>query len=74
MHGFPTEQVTRAVWKVAVGSDLNDLQLINSGVCSKHFLEDDYKVLRTPVRKGQLFSHAVPTLNIPIIDADRNND
>lgn len=73
IHCFPNEPCFAAIWRLKTGCDLPEDKLKNVGVCSSHFSCDQYKISLGLDRRGQLFTSAVPTLNLPNINLQSNN-
>jgi hypothetical protein len=58
MHRFPNDPTKRTIWISKSGTMLSESRLENAGVCSYHFIPEDYKIIPSPERRGLLFNYA----------------
>lgn len=66
IHRFPSDNAMKKAWACLAGRRLGEMErLENEGICSYHFRAQQYRVRPGEERRGQLFSTAVPTQNLP---------
>ncbi len=66
VHSFPKNIILRKLWIQSTGLDVTDSsKLDHFGICSHHFHIRQYKVIPEPERRGQLYAHSVPSVNLP---------
>jgi hypothetical protein len=71
IHRFPANLTLRKLWTTSVGRPDEEAQSFsNLGVCSNHFTAKQYKFQYVEGKKCQLLHYAVPSVNLPPLNAN----